>query len=149
MIEITVLKFKGLHRFNLSEVWLEPMLFDWQPIRLNRRQIKALPFGLRWQLVFYFYFKRYSEKITQKFIKGSTNNICQDTFAIQQVVNDFKTGIVMEPGSVCSNTQGYCDVLSNCRSVNLQNTLTKLVSSLLSPTLIQNIKTWVTVSLRK
>lgn len=76
----------------------------------------------------------------------ATSNVCTDSFNITKILSDINTGIVLKPGSVCDNNLGYCDALSKCRQANLDNLVSKLISSLLTPAqTIQDIKNWVKV----
>lgn len=75
-------------------------------------------------------------------IGNSTGNICKDSFEISDILAEYNQGIVLRPGSSCGNSNGYCDVFSNCRMVDENRALSRLTSLLLSPTILQDIATW-------
>ncbi len=78
-------------------------------------------------------------------VGSQTNNVCTDSFQIPAIVNTYNEGVILKPGSACSGTDGYCDVFSNCRSANTNGVLARLASTLLSPSILSDIKQWVEV----
>jgi len=78
-------------------------------------------------------------------IGSQTNNVCTDSFDIPAIVSTYNTGVILKAGSSCSGTEGYCDAFSYCRSANTNEVLARLASTLLSPSIISDIKQWVEV----
>lgn len=70
-----------------------------------------------------------------------------DTFNLPIMYN-YQTlayGFVMNPGSVCSGTDGYCDILSKCRAFDGNSVVSELVN-LLKNTSLTDLLAWFKVS---
>jgi disintegrin and metalloproteinase domain-containing protein 10 len=75
-----------------------------------------------------------------------TNNSCVDSAQISGLYDYLhnRSGFILQPGSACSSSRGYCDVFSKCRAYDGNAVLSGLLNTLTNPLIFTNIKIWAT-----